>query len=170
LGKAGRPAGRTKHEREEHLTLVASLKVRGLKNFQVAEATGRSRGQITKDVQLVEQRWLDSQTDSVEKHKARIAAGYEELGQEAWAAWESTKDPRHFANALATLRDYRALVGTDAPRRTETAHSGSVEIRHVEELSNADLDDIARGEFDLDGESATLASGKRVALPTLGAA
>lgn len=165
-----RPTARTKLEREEHLATVATLHMRGRKQFEIAGATSRSQGQISKDIHVVEQRWMDAQLQSMDKHKARLSATLVQLANEAWDAWSDTRHPSHFANALSATRDLRTLLGADAPKKTETEVSGSFEVRHVDELTDADLDAIARGNYDIAPNGSPVVGGKTVALPALGAA
>ena len=155
-----------KLSREKHLTEVSRLRMLGLTQWEIAESTNRSQSQISKDLRTVEKRWLEEQTGHMDTIKARIGATLERLASEAYQSWTAGKDPRHFANALAAVRDLRALIGTDAPRKTAQEVSGSLEVRHVDELDDSDLDKIARGEFTIDGEHARVGS-KTVALPSL---
>ena len=162
------PKSKTKLEREQHLATVSLLHMRGREQWEIGKLTGRSQGQISKDIKAVEKKWLEQQTTTMETVKARLAVTLTQLASEAWDVWTDTKDSRHFANALAATRDLRALVGADAPRKTESKVEGSVEVRHVEELSDTDLDDIARGDFEIVEGGAAIVRGRRVALPALG--
>jgi hypothetical protein len=162
------PKARTKLEREEHLARVAKLHMRGLTQHVVAKETGRSQGQICKDIKLIESRWLEEQLRSMGVIKARLSATLQQLASEAWDEWSATKDPRHFANALASVRDLRALIGADAPRKTQAEISGSLEVRHVDELTDEDLDAIARGDYTDDEDGTPVVGSKRIALASFG--
>lgn len=160
-----RASGRA--QREKHLAEVALLHMRGKQQWDIAEATDRSQGQICKDIATVEKRWLEQQTESMEKVKSRLAVTLHQLASEAWDEWQKNKDPRHFANALAAARDLRALIGADAPKKTTQEVSGSLEVRHVDELTDADLDNIAQGDFTCDAEGIPIVGGKPITLPAL---
>ena len=160
------PVAKTKHEREQHLSRVSALRCRGLTQHEIASATGRARSTIARDIDIVEQRWYEASTASIAKIKSRLIQRHEQLAKEAWEAWVETTDPRHFANALAATKGLREIIGTDAPKKTATELSGSVEHRHVEELSDDDLASFANGEFELDGETGdAILGGTRVVVP-----
>jgi hypothetical protein len=165
---AKRRGGRA--QRQEHLTRVADLHMRGVEQRDIGKMLGRSQGQISKDVKVIEERWLESQLESMDKVKSRMSMKLNALFEEAWNAWAISNDPRHFANALTAMRDLRTLIGADAPKRSEVEQSGTLNVRHtVEDLTDAELDSIARGDFTVDDETGdATVSGKRIALPQVG--
>lgn len=78
---------RTETQREADRVRVASLYCQGLSHAAIAAEIGVTRQQITHDLKLIRQDWLDSSIRDFDEAKATELAKIDHLESIAWDAW-----------------------------------------------------------------------------------
>ncbi len=94
--KTGNPKGppqRTRQEREQDYVTIARLYVQGQSQQQIADALGNkvSRRQIGKDLQVIRQRWVDSQVKDFGTIQAVQLAKLDLAEARAWDGFERSQ-------------------------------------------------------------------------------
>lgn len=120
------PAKRTAAERERDEPFIASLYLRGLTHWGIAEELNKrrpyalTRSAITRDLQRIRKHWLASSLRDFDEAKAQELAKIDHVEAEAWAAWERSKESQV---STKTRREEGKEAKTSA-ERTETQRVG----------------------------------------------
>jgi len=112
--------------------LVARLRLRGLSQRDIVEAlpkqtlngdTGKpwAAGTIHYDVKAIEEAWRESAQIDIAQHKANVLAELEEVKRRAWASTD-------MGTVLKAIAQQRALMGLDAPAKTDVTSGGKAII------------------------------------------
>lgn len=108
--------------------LVARLVVRGLSRRDITDALGRqlvnpdtggpfSLGTIHNDIKALEAEWQAEAQRDIQEHKARLLAELREVARQGWQA-------QNYELVLKTTAQIRALLGLDAPVKTDLTSGG----------------------------------------------
>ena len=151
---------RTRLEIQRDRAEIATLRVRGLKQWEIAEKLNLSQPQISKELVAIDQEWKRSANIDFDEMRSRQLAKLDELERRSWSAYERSVsvngvgDPRFFKSILDVIDRRCKLLGLDAPEKME--HSGRVEIyplpekcstvedwqRRADEMKSADQDQV----------------------------
>lgn len=112
--------------------LVARLVVRGLSRRDITDALGRqlvnpdtggpfSLGTVHNDIKALEAEWQAEAQRDIQEHKARLLAELREVARQGWQA-------QNYELVLKTTAQIRALLGLDAPIKTDITSAGSALI------------------------------------------
>ena len=109
----------TRAEREHHLAIVQDMYLRGRLQSEIARETGRSPGQISKDLKQLRVRWAELAGRHVSEELARVDA----VEAEAWAAWERSKGPAQVRTSEKSARGQGEGATRQARETTREAES-----------------------------------------------
>lgn len=145
---------RTHLEREDDLTRIAELRLRGFSQEQIARKLDLSQPQVSRDLKELERRWLKAQIRSVDAHKTQKLVELDYLKTESWEAWDRSQqeaieqsaskakkngdaveeaerksksqvgDPRFLEMVHKTIGTQAEILGLYAPIKTKTELSG----------------------------------------------
>ena len=159
---------RTKFQREHDLNLISRRYLSGVYQADIAEELQLSQQQISYDLKTIRQRWLNASVENINEAKARELAKVDNLELEYWAAWKRSQedaetvkqkgraggekpdeiektakgqagDPRFLAGVQWCIERRCAIMGIDAPKKTDLT-SGGKEI-HVTVEKKQDVGD-----------------------------
>jgi hypothetical protein len=101
---------------------VAALYLQGVSQYQIGVQLGVLQQTVSRDLQVLEQRWLESALSSTDRLKAEQLAKINHMEAEAWAAWERSKQERETRTARNASRTGRAKGDKQDPgdQLTET--------------------------------------------------
>jgi hypothetical protein len=82
-------------ERAAHLAKLAQLYLRGMTNqYDLAGELGVTQQSISRDLKILQKRWLDNADGDISERRAAQLARVEDVLREAWAAWERSKNEK----------------------------------------------------------------------------
>lgn len=143
---------RSTMQREKDLQTAAALYLQGKTQTEIAAALGVCQQQVSYDLEIVRQRWLESSVLDFNTKKAEELARIDNLERVAWESWERSQtiygkdgkplkrkspgDPRFLKQVEACIEKRVKILGLNAPEVTETnLHVG----RPLLELSDDEL-------------------------------
>jgi len=141
------PVTDSEEQREQRLADVAKLYLMGQTQAAIGKQLGVTQGQISYDLKIVRQRWLESSIRNFDEARGHELAKIDCVEAEFWAAWErsqrvkqvtSTKrkegkdasteagvtkqeqagDPRMLDGVLKCIAKRCEVLGLDAPKKT----------------------------------------------------
>ena len=112
--------------------LVARLRLRGASSRDIVDALPKqtlndstglpwSLGTIHYDIKAIEDEWQQSAQIDIAQHKANVLAELEEVKRRAWASTD-------MGTVLKAIAQHRALMGLDAPSKTDVTSGGKAII------------------------------------------
>jgi hypothetical protein len=112
-----RPKTNTKGEREERLAKVARFYLFGWTQTRIGNELIVSQQQISYDLKIVRQRWLESSIRDFNEAKAQELAKLDLVEARYWAAWERTQeiDPRFLQGVERCIAKRCEILGLNAP-------------------------------------------------------
>ena len=78
-------------QREQRLADVAKLYLMGQTQAAIGKQLGVTQGQISYDLKIVRQRWLESSLNDFDAAKAQELAKIDRVEAEFWGAWERSQ-------------------------------------------------------------------------------
>lgn len=142
---------RTKFERERDLLEISRLYLQGITQAEIGQRLGVSQPQISYDLRVLRNRWLQSSIVNIDEAKARELARVDHLEREYWDAWEKSKnpvktrgskkvdgeqvestiqgetgtgDPRYLTGVQWCINKRCEVLGLDAPSKTDVTSGG----------------------------------------------
>lgn len=108
--------------REQRLAAVADLYTRGWSQAKIGQELGVTQQQISYDLKIVRQRWLDSSIRDFDLARAQEIAKIDRIEVELWGAWERSNqeqpgDPRYMDGAMKCIHKRCELMGLDEPKK-----------------------------------------------------
>ena len=150
MGLSKAEARRRELLHEQRRNEIARLYLRGMRQAEIAKQFNLNQTTISRDLQAIEQRWMDSALYNFDKVRARELARIDQLERTYWDAWldsrkqkqiqESEKEegakartkanikredrdgnPQFLAGVQWCIKRRCTLLGLDAPRRVEVS-------------------------------------------------
>lgn len=125
---------------------VARLYARKLTQREIARTLGISQPTVCRDLQAIEQQWLEDSAATIDSLKSRELAELQDMERDLSTIASTDPDPSVRIRAISERRHIKAriaaMMGIDAPKRTEL--SGAIETREMsvaEALSMLGIED-----------------------------
>ena len=159
------PKTKTTFEREARLRKIEQMRLRGQRDWEIAQELGISTRMVYYDLKRIEKRWQAANLADLDAYKKRELARLEDLIIEHWAAWQRSQEdketrqseqadteggsrkkasiktegkegnPAFLQGVERCAAEIRKLLGLDAP----------ITYRDVTELTDEELVRIATG-------------------------
>ena len=109
-------------------TLREMAKILAKQGFVHVDGTAFTYQTVRKDVVLLNKRFLEEASESVETHKARLLHELEEIKRTAWSsAGDKDKDKDKFLKViLEAIKEQNKILGLHAPEQHEVKHASVV--------------------------------------------
>jgi hypothetical protein len=104
-------AKRTNPQREEQLRQIAGMYLEGLPQRDIADRFGLSQSQISRDLKEIQRRWATPDSQDVMALRAKELARLDHLEQQAWAAYNRSRQPEETQSKEKTITDNHAGNG-----------------------------------------------------------
>ena len=98
MNKPG-PKNENEDGREQQLAEVARLYVHGLPQWKIGEQLGITQQQVSYDLKIVRQRWLESSIRDFDEARAIEVAKIDDCEREFRAAWERSQRVKQITNS-----------------------------------------------------------------------
>lgn len=85
---------RSKFQRKADYERITSLYLRGWRQADIAAELGLTQQQVSYDLGVVQKQWRESTTMNLDEAKQKELARIDELQNDFWTAWESSKTER----------------------------------------------------------------------------
>ncbi len=133
---------RNKEQQARDRAEIARLYLSGTLQVNIAAEIGVSQQQISYDLKIIRQQWLDSALRDFDEARSRELAKIDNLEITYWQAWQRVEGQTRVGPQLGDLRflqgvqwciDRRCkLLGLDAPDRMEFGGSVEMPIKIIE--------------------------------------
>lgn len=159
--KKNKPA-RSKSEEEADRRNIAALYLRGDTQMEIAAKLRVSQATVSRDLVVIQEQWKIERVQDINEAKQRELSRVDNLEREYWQAWEASKakqvsDPRYLAGVMSCIDKRCAILGIEAPKRTDLTTNGKelgadADVR-TEILRKLDSISTARPTSPLSGKS-----------------